>query len=52
MNQGAADMEAETQEPQNEENDKDCPEHNYSLMSREPGIENQFRAPRGVASDD
>lgn len=31
MNQAAGYMEAETQEPENDENNKDCPKHSHSL---------------------
>jgi hypothetical protein len=31
MNQAAGDMKAETQEPENENDDKDCPKHCCSL---------------------
>jgi hypothetical protein len=44
VNQAAGNMEAEAQKPQNEEDDKDCPEHSYSFFTlRTP--ENRDRSP-------
>jgi hypothetical protein len=33
VNESAGHMEAETEEPENQKNHKDCPEHNYSLAA-------------------
>jgi hypothetical protein len=33
VNQGSADMEGESQQPQNHKNDDDCPEHFYLLRT-------------------
>jgi hypothetical protein len=38
VDQAATDMEGESQEPQNEENYKDCPKHDCSFAMRAPGI--------------
>ena len=39
VDQAAGDMEAETQEPQNQKNDHHCPEHNFSFVPRAHGID-------------
>jgi hypothetical protein len=38
VNEGAADMEREAEEPQNQQDDKDCPKHEISFALA-PGIE-------------
>jgi hypothetical protein len=41
VNQGAADMESEAEEPQHQKNHEDCPEHIFLLRAR-GARENQF----------
>jgi hypothetical protein len=38
VDEGAADVEREAEKPQNQQNDEDCPEHEFSFVPRTPGV--------------
>jgi len=44
VDEAAADMEREAEEPKNDENDNNCPKHDWSFASRVPGSRVAFRA--------
>ena len=52
VNQTAGDMKAESQQPQDHENHKDCPKHTFSFASRAPRESNSIpRRPQAFAFD-
>jgi hypothetical protein len=50
VNQAAGYMEAETQQPQNQENYENCPKHGCALSAPQaPGIQSSSQAPTGIS---
>jgi hypothetical protein len=49
VDQTAADMEAETQEPQNQQNDKNCPEHNFPFRAASARTQGSIPGAREVS---